>query len=80
MCFFSLQKHKQSVPAKIIQEGPMPLDEEIKLLEKTVVRKDLSTSLSTTDPEDEEAKMLRKTVPPPVRQTQEEVEFWVRLD
>ena len=55
----------------------MPLDEEIKLLEKTVVWKDLSTSLSTTDPEDEEAKMLRKTVPPPVRQTQEEVEFWV---
>ena len=52
----------------------MPLDEEIKLLEKTVVQKDLSTSVSTTDPEDEEVKMLRKTIPPPVRQKQEEVE------
>ena len=56
----------------------MPLDEEIKLLQKTVVQKDLSTSMSTTDPEDKEVKMLRKTVPPPVRQKQEE--FWVRLD
>ena len=78
MCFFYLQKRKQSVPAKIIQEGPMPLDEEIKLLEKTVVQKDLSTSVSTTDPEDEEVKMLRKTIPPPVRQKQDEVES--RLD
>ena len=73
MCFFSLQKHKQAVPVKIIQEEtPMDLQDEIKLLERTVIRKDLSTSLST-ETEDEELKMLRKAAPPTVRQEQEEV-------
>ena len=73
MCFFSLQKRKQAVPVKIIQEEtPMDLQDEIKLLERTVVRKDLSTSLST-EAEDEELKMLRKAAPPTVRQEQEEV-------
>ena len=73
MCFFSLQKRKQAVPVKIIQEEtPMDLQDEIKLLERTVVRKDLSTSLST-ETEDEELKMLRKAAPPTVRQEQEEV-------
>ena len=73
MCFFSLQKRKQAVPVKIIQEEtPMDLQDEIKLLERTVIRKDLSTSLST-ETEDEELKMLRKAAPPTVRQEQEEV-------
>ena len=73
MCFFSLQKRKQAVPVKIIQEEtPMDLQDEIKLLERTVVWKDLSTSLST-ETEDEELKMLRKAAPPTVRQEQEEV-------
>ena len=73
MCFFSLQKRKQAVPVKIIQEETlMDLQDEIKLLERTVVRKDLSTSLST-ETEDEELKMLRKAAPPTVRQEQEEV-------
>ena len=73
MCFFSLQKRKQAVPVKIIQEEtPMDLQDEIKLLERIVVRKDLSTSLST-ETEDEELKMLRKAAPPTVRQEQEEV-------
>ena len=73
MCFFSLQKRKQAVPVKIIQEEtPMDLQDEIKLLERTVVQKDLSTSLST-ETEDEELKMLRKAAPPTVRQEQEEV-------
>ena len=73
MCFFSLQKRKQAVPVKIIQEEtPMDLQDEIKLLERTVVRKDLSTSLST-ETEEEELKMLRKAAPPTVRQEQEEV-------
>ena len=63
-----MQKHKQAIPVKIIQdETPMDLEDEIKLLEKTVVRKDLSTSLST-ETEDEELKMLRKAAPPTVRQ------------
>ena len=73
MCFFSLQKRKQAVPIKIIQEEtPMDLQDEIKLLERTVIRKDLSTSLSTKT-EDEELKMLRKAAPPTARQEQEEV-------
>ena len=73
MYFFSLQKHKQAVPVKIVQdETPMDLEDEIKLLEKTVVRKDLSTSLST-ETEDEELKMLSKAAPLTVRQEQEEV-------
>ena len=73
MCFFSFQKRKQAVPVKIVQdETPMDLEDEIKLLEKTVIRKDLSTSLST-ETEDEELKMLRKAAPPTVRQEQEEV-------
>ena len=73
MCFFSFQKCKQAVPAKIIQdETPMALEDEIKLLDKTVVRKELSTSLST-ETEDEELNMLRKAVPPTVRQEQDEV-------
>ena len=50
----------------------MALEEEIKLLEKTVICKDLSTSLST-ETEDEELKMLKKAAPPTVRQEQEEV-------
>ena len=42
MCFFSFQKHKQAVPVKIIQdETPMALEDEIKLLEKTVICQDL---------------------------------------
>ena len=41
----------------------MPVEDEIKLLEKTVVCRDLSTSLST-ETEDEELKMLRNTKPP----------------
>ena len=73
MCFFSFQKRKQAVPAKIIQdETPMALEDEIKFLDKTVVRKELSTSLST-ETEDEELKMLRKAAPPTVRQEQDEV-------
>ena len=73
MCLFSFQKCKQAVPVKIIQEEtPMDLEDEIKLLERTVVWKDLSTSLST-ETEDEELKMLRKAAPPTVRQEQEEV-------
>ena len=72
MCFFSLQKCKQAVPVKIIQdETPMALEDEIKLLEKTVICKDLSTILST-ETEDEELKMLRKAAPPTVRQEQED--------
>ena len=73
MCFFSLQKCKQAIPVKIIQEEtPMDLEDEIKLLERTVIWKDLSTRLST-ETEDEELKMLRKAAPPTVRQEQEEV-------
>ena len=73
MCFFSLQKHKQAIPVKIIQdEPPMALEDEIKLLEKTVICKDLSTSLST-ETKDEELKMLKKAAPPTVRQEHEEV-------
>ena len=53
-------------------ETDCPLEDEIKLLEKTVIRKDLSTSLST-ETEDKELKMLKKAVPPTVRQEQEEV-------
>ena len=72
MCFFSLQKHKQAIPLKINQdEPPMALENEIKLLEKTVICKDLSTSLSI-ETEDEELKMLKKAAPPTVRQEQEE--------
>ena len=47
-------------------------EDEIKLLEKTVICKDLSTSLST-ETEDEELKMLKKAAPPAVRQEQAEV-------
>ena len=48
MCFFSLQKRKQAVPVKIMQQSEkMILDDEIKMLEKTVMRKDLSTSTDT---------------------------------
>ena len=55
---------------KIIQdETPMPLEEEVKLLEKTVIQKDLSTSLSTEN----EDKELKKAAPPTVRQEQAEV-------
>ena len=73
MGFFSFQKHKQAVPVKISQaKTPMALEEEIKLLEKTVICKDLSTSLST-ETEDEELKMLKKAAPPTVRQEQAEV-------
>ena len=50
----------------------MALEEEIKLLEKTVIHKDLSTSLSTEN-KDEELKMLKKAAPPTVRQEQAEV-------
>ena len=52
----------------------MALEDEIKLLDKTVVWKELSTSLST-ETEDEELKMLRKAAPPTVRQEQEEEIF-----
>ena len=73
MCFFSLQKCKQAVPVTVIQDKtPMDLEDEIRLLEKTVIQKDLSTSLST-ETEDEELKILRKAAPPTVRQEQEEV-------
>ena len=73
MCFFSFQKRKQAIPVKIIRdETPMALEDEIKLLDKTVVRKELSTSLST-ETEDEELKMLREAAQPTVRQEQEEV-------
>ena len=40
----------------------MPVEDEIKLLEKTVVCRDLSTSLSS-ETEDEELKMLRNMKP-----------------
>ena len=73
MWFFSFQKCKQAVPIKIIQDKtPMALEEEIKLLEKTAICKDLSTSLSTEN-EDEELKMLKKAAPPTVTQEQAEV-------
>ena len=49
----------------------IPLDEEIKLLEETVVRKDLSTSTDTQG--DEEAAMMRRAVPPTVRKDKAEV-------
>ena len=73
MCFFSFQKRKLAVPVKITQDKtPMALEDEIKLLDNTVVWKELSTSLST-ETEDKELKMLRKAAPPTVRQEQEEV-------
>ena len=71
MSFFSFQKRKQATPVKILQDkSPLPLEEEIKLLQKTVICKDLSTSLSTTENEDEEMKMLKNAAPPTVRQEQ----------
>ena len=55
---------------KVIQME-MPLEEEIKLFEKTVVRKGLSTSTDTQG--DEEAAMMRRAVPPTVRKDKAEV-------
>ena len=55
---------------KVIQIE-MPLEEEIKLLEKTVVRKDLSTSTNIQG--DEEAAVMRRAAPPTVRQDKAEV-------
>ena len=50
----------------------MNLDEEIKLLEKTVTRKELSTSTDTLG--DVEEHMLKRAAPPPtVRQDKVEV-------
>ena len=60
------------MPAKIIQEaGKLNLDEEIKLLEKTVTRKELSTSTDTLG--DVEEHMLKRAAPPTVRQDKVEV-------
>ena len=55
---------------KVIQME-MPLEEEIKLFEKTVVRKGLSTSTDTQG--DEEAAMMMRAVPPTVRKDKAEV-------
>ena len=72
MCFFSLQKRKQAVPVKIMQQSKkMILEDEIKMLEKTVTRKDLSTSTDTQG--DAEEHMMRRAVPPTVRQDKVEV-------
>ena len=49
----------------------MDLDEEIKLLEKTVTRKELSTSTDTQG--DVEEHMMRRAVPPTARQDKVEV-------
>ena len=72
MCFFSLKKRKQAVPVKIIQQSEkMDLEDEIKMLEKTVKRKDLSTSTNTQG--DAEEHMMRRAAPPTVRQDKVEV-------
>ena len=72
MCFFSLQTRKQSVPTKIMQQAEkLDLDEEIKLLEKTVTRKELSTSTDTQG--DVEEQMMRRVAPRTVRQDKVEV-------
>ena len=57
---------------KIIQESQkMDLEDEIKLFEKTVKRKDLSTSTNTQgDPEEH---MMQRVAPPTVRQEKVEV-------
>ena len=54
MCFFSLQKHKQAVPVKIIQyETPMDLEDEIKKPTPNLKLQNVSplsvTSLGTSD-------------------------------
>ena len=54
---------------KVIQTE-MPLEEEIKLFEKTVVRKDLSTS---TDTQGEEEAAMMRAAPPTVRKDKAEV-------
>ena len=60
------------MPAKIIQEAEkMDLDQEIKLLEKTFTRKELSTSTDTQG--DVEEHMVRRAGPPTVRQDKVEV-------
>ena len=52
---------------KIIQESEkMDLEDEIKMLEKTVKRKDLSTSTDTQGNAEEH--MMRRTATPTVRQ------------
>ena len=55
---------------KVIQME-MPLEEEIKLFEKTVVRNGFSTSTDTQG--DEEAALMRRAVPPTVRKDKAEV-------
>ena len=49
----------------------MDLEDEIKMLEKTVKRKDLSTSTNTQG--DAEEHMMRRVAPPTVRQDKVEV-------
>ena len=57
---------------KIIQElEKMDLEDKIKMLEKTVKRKDLSTSTDTQG--DAEEHMMRRATPPTVRQDKVEV-------
>ena len=57
---------------KIIQESEkMDLEDKIKLFEKTVNRKDLSTSTDTQG--DAEEHMMRRVAPPTVRQDKVEV-------
>ena len=52
---------------KIIQESEkMDLEDKIKMLEKTVKRKDLSTSTDTQG--DAKEHMMRRVAPPTVRQ------------
>ena len=53
------------------QAEKLDLDEEIKLLEKTVMRKELSTSTDTQG--DIEEQMMRRAAPPTVRQDKVEV-------
>ena len=63
---------KQAVPVKIIQESEkMDLEDEIKMLEKTVKRKDLSTSTDTQ--RDAEEHMMQRAAPPTVRHDKVEV-------
>ena len=57
---------------KIIQESEkMDLEDEIKMPEKTVKRKDLSTSTDTQG--DAEEHMMQRAAPPTVRQDKVEV-------